>query len=373
MAPKTERNDPCHCGSGKKYKHCCLNKQATVLPFPGADGLDKKLHEYQKMVKNWNRADGPVPSFMEFQGSPNLATKNIHALEQKIGDRVFQSEEELQEFMNQHMISANSAPKNDFLGLSSSQMFSVLNKRFFDTTALIELNKGVSRDLLAVAPVLKQCRFLLQSLSESEKGMKATQRGNFPRTLTQDFYAAFIKEHRILKDTPMKEDDVPELQELRFFLTKTGLMKKLHGRFILTKKGKTSLNDDNPFEQYKSLFEFFGVTFNWLYGTRYPDAIEFIQNSLVFCLFILKHKAGDFINGDMLAEVYKEAFPEFVNDMSSIERFDVVSSAFCYLFLDKFAWPLGLVERKGEKRTFSTREDEYRRTELFNEIFIWGV
>jgi len=24
MATKTGRNDPCHCGSGKKYKRCCL-------------------------------------------------------------------------------------------------------------------------------------------------------------------------------------------------------------------------------------------------------------------------------------------------------------------------------------------------------------
>ncbi|MCL2138677.1 MAG: YchJ family protein [Treponema sp.] len=24
--PKIGRNDPCPCGSGKKYKHCCLNK-----------------------------------------------------------------------------------------------------------------------------------------------------------------------------------------------------------------------------------------------------------------------------------------------------------------------------------------------------------
>ena len=23
-APKVGRNDPCPCGSGKKYKHCCL-------------------------------------------------------------------------------------------------------------------------------------------------------------------------------------------------------------------------------------------------------------------------------------------------------------------------------------------------------------
>ena len=24
------RNDPCHCGSGKKYKHCCLSKDESA-------------------------------------------------------------------------------------------------------------------------------------------------------------------------------------------------------------------------------------------------------------------------------------------------------------------------------------------------------
>ena len=28
--PKTGRNDPCPCGSGKKYKHCCLEKDLAV-------------------------------------------------------------------------------------------------------------------------------------------------------------------------------------------------------------------------------------------------------------------------------------------------------------------------------------------------------
>jgi len=26
--PQLGRNDPCHCGSGRKYKRCCLNKDA---------------------------------------------------------------------------------------------------------------------------------------------------------------------------------------------------------------------------------------------------------------------------------------------------------------------------------------------------------
>jgi preprotein translocase subunit SecA len=28
--PKIGRNDPCHCGSGKKYKHCCLEKDEAA-------------------------------------------------------------------------------------------------------------------------------------------------------------------------------------------------------------------------------------------------------------------------------------------------------------------------------------------------------
>lgn len=29
VGPKTGRNDPCACGSGKKYKKCCLLKEGV--------------------------------------------------------------------------------------------------------------------------------------------------------------------------------------------------------------------------------------------------------------------------------------------------------------------------------------------------------
>ena len=29
---KVGRNDPCPCGSGRKYKHCCLAKSASMPP-----------------------------------------------------------------------------------------------------------------------------------------------------------------------------------------------------------------------------------------------------------------------------------------------------------------------------------------------------
>lgn len=32
MNQKVSRNDPCPCGSGKKYKSCCLSKETTTHP-----------------------------------------------------------------------------------------------------------------------------------------------------------------------------------------------------------------------------------------------------------------------------------------------------------------------------------------------------
>lgn len=37
--PKTGRNDPCPCGSGKKYKHCCLEQDQA------AERLTLRAHE----------------------------------------------------------------------------------------------------------------------------------------------------------------------------------------------------------------------------------------------------------------------------------------------------------------------------------------
>ncbi|MFU8859464.1 MAG: SEC-C metal-binding domain-containing protein [Cyclonatronaceae bacterium] len=40
MAVKINRNDPCHCGSGKKYKNCCHDKDnARIFSKLGLIGL----------------------------------------------------------------------------------------------------------------------------------------------------------------------------------------------------------------------------------------------------------------------------------------------------------------------------------------------
>ena len=40
---KIGRNQPCVCGSGKKYKHCCLSSQPTQAPTSEADRMRVSL------------------------------------------------------------------------------------------------------------------------------------------------------------------------------------------------------------------------------------------------------------------------------------------------------------------------------------------
>lgn len=52
---KVGRNDPCPCGSGKKFKKCCINQQKDFLPYQGY--IDNSLAEYPKKNNNKEEID----------------------------------------------------------------------------------------------------------------------------------------------------------------------------------------------------------------------------------------------------------------------------------------------------------------------------
>jgi hypothetical protein len=68
MGSKTGRNDPCPCGSGKKFKKCCIHEVTvinptfvqgndgfqTVLPgdAPSEEQIENATKKYQEKIKN---------------------------------------------------------------------------------------------------------------------------------------------------------------------------------------------------------------------------------------------------------------------------------------------------------------------------------
>jgi len=98
---KTGRNDPCPCGSGKKYKHCCLKK---IIAFPGNSDNEHEesvFTDYEQFAENRD-APGPPPTFNEFIGEPNKATDVIKDLQKEIDSMEFSSEEALDDFLQKY-------------------------------------------------------------------------------------------------------------------------------------------------------------------------------------------------------------------------------------------------------------------------------
>ena len=73
MNAKIGRNDPCHCGSGKKYKSCCMNKErpttgkkkfkATLLSQPKP--IDLMERTYGKAIRAEEKSVESTPPAKE--------------------------------------------------------------------------------------------------------------------------------------------------------------------------------------------------------------------------------------------------------------------------------------------------------------------
>jgi len=55
---KTGRNDPCHCGSGKKYKRCCLQKDqiaesAALAQAAAAKAAEASQHDHNHEARDF--------------------------------------------------------------------------------------------------------------------------------------------------------------------------------------------------------------------------------------------------------------------------------------------------------------------------------
>jgi tetratricopeptide (TPR) repeat protein len=55
---KTGRNDPCHCGSGKKYKRCCLQKDqiaesAALAQAAAAKAAEASQHDHNLEARDF--------------------------------------------------------------------------------------------------------------------------------------------------------------------------------------------------------------------------------------------------------------------------------------------------------------------------------
>jgi len=297
MSAKTGRNDLCPCGSGKKYKNCCLLQAAN-------------------------------DDFKDF-----------------IAGQDFTSLEEAQAVASNFVKQRNERPHDDFQGLSSEQVHQMLHFPF-ESPSLFHFPETLRTD--PEAPIVTLIQWIANAIDE--KGLKATAKGNLPQKLCQAAFADYRKHlpendfHRRMKIN--REDDFVDLQTARIILELAGLLRKTKGRFFLTKKYQRLVDKNGFAGLYPVIFKIFCREFNWAYRDGY-DEVAFIQHSFLFSMYLLNLHGDDWRPFLLYEDDFLQAFPMVINEIepspySSPE--DDLRSCYSFRGLQGFLHFMGLAD-----------------------------
>ncbi len=298
MSQTVGRNDPCPCGSGKKYKRCCLNQ---------------------------DRAAGSAVDVSSIAGAGGAANE----LRMMLEGQQFSSQDEANAFLDQITIARNQRGIADFLGLSSEQIHRFLHFPF-ESPQYVVFPEVL--DAEPDAPLMTLFSLIVDAMGD--QGLKATATGNLPRTFCREAFDTF-------KATGFYDDgmaprgintelDFTELHEVRTIAELAHLIVLDNKHFVLTEQCKKLLSEHGNAAIYPLLFRTFCRGYNWGYLDGYAEA-SIVQMSFIFSLYMLKQQGSKQQPHTQIAEAFLKAFPMLIDEFESRTHSDSHSQAImCY-------------------------------------------
>lgn len=294
---KAGRNDLCPCGSGKKYKKCCLGRE-----------------------------DAPS----EATGSPVAAEIALNEIKQR-----------------------NRRPIDDFDGLSSEQMHRLINFPF-DYPEVVEFPSLLSAPPSAPIAVL----FGMLADAIGEDGLKPTATGNLPLKVVRKIALNYLGEEGYAEHTRFGnirgEENYSDLHVTRIVAGLAGLIRRYKGKFILSRECRKLLKDGGLSAIYPVLLRTHAEKFNWGYCDRYPE-MGLVQSFFAYTLYLLDRHGDQRRDSTFYEDAFLRAFPSLVDTVEPTTyetRENIIRGMYSLRCLKTFAEFLGLVEidRNSEDR-----------------------
>ncbi len=331
------RNEPCHCGSGKKYKHCCLGKE----PSPRISAVMEELQAV-------------------------------------IAGKTFKSLDDINAFAQTFTESKNRVSQLDFLGLSSEQMHLLLDFPFARTREIVEIDQDLAPAAFLKIPVVDNALLFLRRLAEQEP-LKATAKGNIPLLFAREILAELNIPERDLYVTSIRtEEEAPILRALRELLTFCGWVRKRGSHFSLAENGRKIVEEGFSGADFRNLLEAFTLKFDWAFMDRYPP-FSIVQRSFLFGLYLLHREARRDIEDQAFADQFLRAFPQVLDDARRYEApyrepRDFISTCFSLRFLERFCEYFGFVTIRREIIPGRLVKKKFvQTTDFFQQYWQWRV
>jgi len=330
----TGRNELCPCGSGKKYKYCCLDKERSSFP-------NNVMEEIEDFIK------------------------------EKLGDQQLGSMEELQILFSEFNEKMSTRSRDEFLGLSPEVMHRFLHFAF-ESPQFVQFNDDL-RDVQNTC-VLQ----LFMKLAEAcgEKGLKTTQKGNLPIKLCREIKESYIPTvHSILAFRSLNtETQFHDLHVVRIIARAAGLLRKQHGRFHLTKKCVKLMKEQAFGKIYLELFKSHTRKYNWGYGDGFGK-FWIIQGSFLFSLYMLQRFGSEYRETKFYEDKFLTAFPSIQEEIPTFSFGDLEYSSRCFSLrtFERFCSFFGLIETTIIKEDYLRKNYKVKKTPLLDALVTYNI
>lgn len=266
---KQGRNDPCHCGSGKKFKHCCMDN----------------------VSKQHAQVFDDVEAMLAM--NPNLSLDELNAaLQHKVQDR-------------------NNQPHPDFCGVTPTQMANWLYAPF-EQLQWVTIS---TPDSLSASPVMRYLALIFDEAMVQEGSFKATSKGNLPTKLVKQAsallpefaVAQFPVNISISEFAGSNEDKFNALHYTRVLAEISGIIYRRSGRYHVKKSAQKQYQTHGIQAFFKPMVEAAISKYNW----GYFDSFEYDVDLRTFWLFML-WRIQSHNSVDQLVKEVMTAFPDLL-------------------------------------------------------------
>lgn len=271
---KPGRNDPCHCGSGKKFKRCCMN---------GVAKLHAQVFEDVEAMLAMN---------------PNLSLDELNAaLQHKVQDR-------------------NNQPHPDFCGVTPTQMANWLYAPF-DQLQWVTIS---TPEDLSASPVMRYLALILDEAVAQDGSFKATSKGNLPAKLVKQAcellpefaVSQFSVDISISEFAGSNEDKFNALHYTRVLAEISGIIYRRGGCYHVKKSAQKQYQTSGIQAFFKPMLEAAISKYNW----GYLDSFEYDIDLRPFWLFML-WRIQTHYSVDLLVKEVMTAFPDLLLGLST--------------------------------------------------------
>ncbi|MGB5444154.1 MAG: SEC-C domain-containing protein [Psychromonas sp.] len=331
---KLGRNDPCPCGSGKKYKRCCMSSASKTQ----AEVFD----DVEQIVAI----------------NPNLTIDELNVvMQQKVHER-------------------NNHPNPDFCGLSPTQMANWLYAPF-DQLDWVTIR---TPDDLSGSPVMRYLALILDEAMQHDGSFKATSKGNLPAKLVK-LASDLLPEFAVAKfATPISindyaganEDKFNALHYTRILAEIAGIIYHRSGRYHVKKAAQKQYLSQGTQAFFKPMLEAASRQYNWGYLDSWENDVD-LRTFWLFMLWRLQSHASV----DQLIDEVATAFPDLLRECAADDYYTPIKFLGILIesrFIERFLQYWGIITV--DPKQFFTQQHEPRKVQiqpLLKQIFQFNI